>query len=709
MPVWRVKNFANRAEKTGDIYTAIDYYNIYVQARPNNLNAAFKLAELYRKSRDYKNAEFWYKKVYDENPSKFIEAQFYYGLMQKMSGDYEGAKETFLKFRKNAKNLKNSRYYKKLVRNEISGCELAPVLMDSSLKVLITHLGNSINMAHIDYNPVPVDKETMYYSSLKADKVEYYNPYDTTKLLPVRKLYVAKRQNGDWVSIGELPGEVNHERYNTGNGALSPDGTKLYFTRSEKKWDNTMISRIYVCEKVGDEWKNPVKLPEIINDPNYTSTQPSVGLDSKTEQEILYFVSDRPDGKGGLDIYYAEWDKRKKRWKRVKNCGSKINTIADDVTPFYDMETRKLYFSSNGHPGLGGLDIFKATGEKNKWTEPQNFGYPVNSNFDELYYAVSKDRERSFFVSNRDGSIALRSPNCCDDIYEFRWTEYIHIGIEGFVFEKIDTTKTDTLREFFTSFKDSLDVEEDNIEALTKNDTLLLNDSYLSLYLIEKTEEGTEEFFIKRIKTDGRANYFFDVEQGNDYKIVAECDGYFNNQFIFTTKTITSSDTIHQPVELKRIPITAIVLNNIYYEFDKATLTDEAKTTIDTTILKILRDNPKLIVEISSHTDSKGNDDYNLKLSQKRAESVVKYLIENGIDEKRLIAKGYGETRPIAPNTNPDGSDNPEGRQMNRRTEFKVIGSSDQFSKLNQSGITIIRTNNSDQNEIKIIEPENQE
>ncbi len=704
---WQIKNFAKNAIRVGDIYTAIDYLEVYTQLKPENYKEIFMLAELYRKSRDYVKAEKWYLKAYRGDEKKYIKALYYHALMQKMNGKYDLASQNFIKFRKKCKGLKDARLYKKLAQNEVRGCEIAPILIDSSLKVLITHLDTSVNKAHIDFAPVSINEQTMLYSSLKADKIKYYNPNDTLDKIPVRKFYLAKKHGENWKNIGEFEGPFNDPEINSGNGAFSPDGMKFYFTRSEKNWQNKVISKIYVSEKFRGKWTEPEKMPEPINNPKYTTTQPTIGIESVKNEEVMYFVSDRPGGKGGLDIWFTIYNKKKKSFKLPKNAGSKINTIGDEMSPYYDMETRKMFFSSTGHPGIGGYDIFKSTGEVRRWTQPENIGYPINSQADDVYYAVNKDRERAFFVSNREGGVSLKNSTCCDDIYGFRWTEYIHIAVKGPVFEMVNLQKVDTLIQYIERITDTLEIDTIGIDSLNIDslpklvdivieiDTSsveqmkMLNDADVTLYLVELEDDIEETYLVKSMKARNAGNYIFALEQGNNYRLIAECDGYFNTQADISTTKIITSDTLEQALELKKIPIKAIVLENIYYEFDKADLTENAKTTIDSTILMILKDNPKLIVELSSHTDSKGDDDYNLKLSQERAESVVNYLIIGGIEKKRLIATGYGEIRPVAPNTNPNGSDNPEGRQENRRTEFKVIGSSDQFSKLNQSKFTI--------------------
>ncbi len=712
-----VKKMARTAEEMGDIYTAIDLYQTFLTANPDNLKVSFRLAECYRKARDYENAEALYKKVYDENSSKYITSLFYYGRMLMQQGKYKEAKDAFEQFKKESRSvtIKNERYFKKMTKVMLQSCDIAPTIKDSSLKVVIFHIDTSVNKAHIEASPVSLAGNKLLYSSLKTNKINYYNLNDTSVKIPVRKFYVATGRDGRWKTTGEFQGPFNDPETNVANGAFSPDGNRFYFTKTTKNKAGKIISQIYVSNKTGRTWSEPVKLKSPINDPFYTTTQPTVGIESKKNFEVVYFVTDRPGGKGGTDIWYFLYDQHKDKYSKPRKIGSKLNTVGNEMTPNFDVETHTLYFSSDGYPGLGGLDIFKSTGELNKWTPPVNEGYPINSDADDLYFTISKNRETGFFTSNRKGGVALKSSTCCDDMYNFRWTQYIHIMVKGHIFTKYQTTNKDTIKRILNppQLLTSNDSLPKDTTVITQNDsiqfsstdsisasfavqgtqtdsTIFLDSAKVTLYLVNFENGKETDFFIKSYTTQPNGYYDFHLEQGNYYRIVAEKDGYFNGLATLSTANIKQSDTLIQDIALKKIPMQAIVLENIYYEFDKWDLTEAAKKIIDSTLYPILRDNPKLIVEISSHTDSKGNDNYNKKLSQKRAESVVNYLTqEKGIDPARLVAKGYGESKPIAPNTNPDGSDNPEGRAKNRRTEFKVIGSSDQFSRINYGPLYI--------------------
>ncbi|MDR1761907.1 MAG: OmpA family protein [Bacteroidales bacterium] len=419
---------------------------------------------------------------------------------------------------------------------------------------------------------------------------------------------------------------------------------------------------------MGRTWGTPDKLPHSINMSGYQSTQPAIGINSKTNNEVLYFVSNREGGKGGMDIWFSEFQRNKNQWTAPKNCGNAINTPGDELTPFFDVKTKTLYFSSNALPGLGELDIFKATGELTKWIAVENAGFPINSPFDDLYYVLNQNHEDGVFASNRLGSVTVSHESCCDDLYFFRYNNIIALSLKGTVKQKINQQVQNIL--------------ETKLETVQQPDSISPAAQIpVTLYMID--EQTQEKVVITSQKTTETGTYNFDVEVNKNYEIEVESQKKPNPTLTINTKNITKSDTLPLPdVVIEYIPQIPFIIKNIYYDFDKSELRNESKTVLDSTLLVILNEAPHVIVEISSHTDSKGDNDYNMKLSQRRAESVVQYLIKNGIDKKRLVAKGYGETKPIAPNENIDGSDNPEGRQKNRRTEFKIIGTIDAYEKI---------------------------
>lgn len=660
LPAGKLKSFAKNAERLGDTYTAIDYLERYCKIKTKDAEQNFTLAELYRISRNYEKAATQYAKSYKLDPAKYSVSLYYQAMMLKSVGKYDEAKELFTKAQKKLKDFRSETITSAIIRDEIKGCETALGIIGKPLKVSIDHLNSTINKPHIEFSPIPFSDSILIYGSLKLDSINKFNR-DTKDLLPVRQFYEARKVGNDWIGGEKFSETISIPGIETGNGAFSKDGKRFYFTRCGKNWQGKMKCEIYMAEKSGDTWVEPQRLSDQINLPDYTATQPAVGTSSKSNFDILYFVSDRPNGKGGMDIWYSIYSPAKKVFSEPRNCGNKINTAGDETTPFYEPTTRTLYFSSSGLPGLGGLDIFKSMGEMRKWYQPANAGAPLNSSYDDLYFTVSRSREDGFFTSNRPGGAALHNPTCCDDIYSYRWTDFIRIDVTGQVFPNEKTE--------FGPKKDYTD-----FNFMKAADSIRpIKGAIIGLYMIDN--ETKEKVFIDRDTTDINGRYRFDLLPDKNYKFEMEGFQYFNEQVFLSTDMITFSYTIEMPpIWINVITDQPIVLKNVYYAFDDATLSDDAKKSIDKTLLELMQKASDLIIEVGSHTDSLGNDEYNKKFSQQRADNVVAYLMSKGIEKKRLTAVGYGAEKPVANNFKPDGSDNPEGRDKNRRTEFRVIG-----------------------------------
>ncbi|MFA6923316.1 MAG: OmpA family protein [Bacteroidales bacterium] len=644
--IYKLNTFGNNALKQSDYSTAACCFERYVKLQPENENGYFCLGESYKYLRDYKKAEEAYFKAYEKSGQKNLEALYNHALMLKMNGDYKEAKKKFSEVLNELKKSKKYQELKKNVKAELSACDSTFKWVDSPKKILISHLDTNINKIYFEHSPVSINDSTFIYTSLRTNKKEYIYDNDTANI-PLKKFYKAFWNKDKWVFEGEFNDiPVNKEGYNISNGAFSPDGKRFYFTRCKINWQNKIICAIYVS-KIDEEgkWSEPVMLDEKINNPKYTSTMPTVGTESQKGNDVLYFISDNPKGKGKFDIWYSVYDKVKKTYSVPHNAGSKINTKENELSPYYDNETHTLYFSSDGLPGIGGMDVFRSIGDLNKYSPPENVGLPINSSADDIYYSESKNRENGFIVSNRKGGTFLKNETCCDDIYSFKRIEYINLDLKGIVKEK-----------------------QDSISNFVK----LIDSANISIYI--KGNNNSENILIKNLTSNKNGSFSTKLETNYEYIFIISKDGYFNNKFELTTKNCNISQTFKKEVELTPIPEKPIIIKNIYYDFDEAKFISSSTSVIDTTILTLLNENPDLIVEISSHTDSKGSYKYNMTLSQRRAESVVNYLTSKGISKDRLIAKGYGESKPIAPNETPDGKDYPEGREKNRRTEFRVIG-----------------------------------
>jgi OmpA-OmpF porin, OOP family len=657
-----IKSFRSKAkqyDKNGDVYNAIYYYERYLKYKNKDVKSNYRLANLYFLTRNYFKARQYFDSVLTLKPDKFPLSFFYKGVVCMNLTDYDLAVESFNKFKKAYRGKKNNNEYRKLTELYLESSEWAKHNQDENKKITITHLSESINKKNIEFSPFPIDENIFLYGSITKDTSKNPNP--------VRQIYRAQKLKGQWQSLGPLDHTINIPGFNTGNPVISEDGLRLYFTRTLKNWKNKIISELFVSKKINDEWQEPEKLPYPVNIEDYTTTQPALGRNLRTGDDILYFVSDRPGGKGGLDIWYSEYDHKTEAFKEPHNLDRGVNTAADECCPYFDLSSSTLYFSSTGRNGLGGFDIYKSTGYKIKWAEASPLPKPINSSYDDYYFSIFKNGKEGFFTSNRPGSFSLDNGSCCDDIFYYRINECTKIRTRGII-----TNATDY------DFYDRLNAKYHLNLAYPKEDSIL-SDIPIDLYLADN-KEG-DEILISQTRTNSEGKYNFDLDLNKQYKILVKNYGFFDKKLPVSTVGINCSDTIDAgKTRISYLPKVTVSVN-IYYEFDESKLTDEARKTIDTMLLPLFDLFPNAIVEIGSHTDDKGSKIYNEKLSQRRSESVVNYISNKGISMEKLVAKGYGANKPLAPNTNPDGSDNPEGRQKNRRTEFKIVGEISLFYK----------------------------
>ncbi len=652
----QLKENGKTALALGDYFSATDYLSKYNTSNSNDIEASYLLAEAYRYSNNYDLAKQFYAKVFQAEPVKYQQALFYYALMLKQSGAYDAAIEHFNRYLKEAKDKTSLLFEKASI--ELDGCMLAKSIdfEEAELRASIEPLNNTINKSYIELSPTYIDSNTILYASYPSDTLVYYKT--SLDSMPKRRFFKAEKSSAEWEGSKFVEEPFNDPKFHVANGSYSKDKNRFYFTKCTLESNGKYICKIYVSQKINSKWMSAFELPEQINIQEYTNTQPTIQTQSDSVDHV-FFVSDRNDGFGGKDLWYAAYNFVKNTAKDPLNLGALINTPFDEQTPFYHGETNTIYFSSNGHESLGGFDIFKTTGKNNTFSTAENLGYPYSTRFDDLYYVIDPNQKNGFLVSNRDGSAPLKNKNCCDDIFYFKTSTETGITYEGKVYNASYVERI-------------LEMEDDD-----KKNELIANEA---LYIIPNQKIVRYAFLsdgtlvpLDSTTSNQKGEFSFNINRNKRYKLIIERDGFFNKHHVFNTKDI-SGPVMKQHIGLVEITLDPIIIKNIYYPFDEWYLTKDAKTIIDTTVYEILIENPKLIIELSSHTDNFGSDDYNEILSQQRAESVVKYLIAKNIGEIRLRAKGYGEEQPIAPNANVDGSDNPEGRQKNRRTEFRVIG-----------------------------------
>lgn len=648
------KRNGNYYHRKGDIYSAIENYAIYLDFEPGDTKIGYRLGSLYFATRNYALAKKWYDKVLTFDEAKFPEAMYYAGLVSQNLESYEEAMVYFKGFRKAYRGKKDPQNLRKRALSHLKSCEWVLENQHEQASIFIAPLNQSINQEHIEFAPHAISEDEFIFGAIRVP--------DASSSIEVRQLYAAKKKHNSWEFDSELSPTINTPTIHTGNAALSPDGLRMYFTRCEENWQDKMICSIWLSNKEDGEWQKAEKLPYPINSDSYTTTQPAVGINQRTGKDVLYFVSDRPGTKGGMDIWYSEMGRSDNKFKTPSSLGRNVNSAANDITPYFDFRSSTLYFSSNGRNGFGGYDVYKTLGSRKSWDDAEHLPRPINTSFDDYYFNTLPNGNEGFFSSNRSGTNKMTNGNCCDDIFKFKYNNCVKVIAKGKVINQTNYDIFDDLNERY------------NLQLEYPEDKLPMKDIPIEVHL----NNNGEQVLYYQSTTDINGEYTLNLDIDKDYTIIVKNYGFFDKKKRIHSNTANCSDTINIGItQINYLPEITVRVN-VYYEHNKARLSSQATNTIDS-LLSLFDLFPNAIIEAGSHTDNTGSDNYNLRLSQKRSESVVNYLTEKGISPNRLVAKGYGESQPIAPNTNPDGSDNPENRQLNRRTEMKIVGVIDEF------------------------------
>ncbi|MDD3064136.1 MAG: OmpA family protein [Massilibacteroides sp.] len=545
---------------------------------------------------------------------------------------------------KNGKYNDAIRYYNEYLVNQpgnlltingIKGAEQAPEWKKNPTKYIVKRM-DKFNSRRSEFSPMLYgDKYDQLYFASSRTKSKEAQISAITGLNNNNFFVVKQDEKGDWLVPEELEDAVNTE-FDEGTPSFSKDGNTMYYTYCSQSPEGDRTAEIYVSTRSSASWGKGTRTT-IVKDSVTALAHPAISPDGK----YLYYVSDAIGGYGGKDIFRSRLIGND--FGPMENLGPDINTPGDELFP-YVRDSVTLYFASNGHPGMGGLDLFKATQDSLGRWHVENMLAPINSMADDFGITFSGEKEKGFFSSNRNDARGS------DHIYSFEYPTFT-LFIEGIVF----------------------DVDEYPIEEAT-------------IRIVGK--DGLNEKTIA--KKDG--SYKVELERDIRYVMMASARGYLNQYFELKTDPEEKNETYI--VDFFLSPITKpVVIENIFYDFDKATLRPESQKALDE-MIKMLNDNPNITIELGAHTDRKGTDEYNERLAQRRAQSVVDYLISGGIAADRLEAKGYGESVPKVINKKltkefdflkegdvlteefilaltPEQQE--QADQINRRTEFKVL------------------------------------
>ena len=623
---------AEEKQRIGEYYEAAAIYRkVYTKTSPKKRDLrgyiAYRMAECNRLINNTAKATSAYMNAirYDY-PDSTVYLRM--GQMLQKTGRYpEAIKNYDIYMENDPSNL--------LAINGIQGCELAPGWKKNPTRYEVRRM-DKFNSRRGEFSPMLAgDKyDQLYFASSRSKdkdaKVSAITGQNNNNLFLVKQ-----DEKGAWLAPVELEDEVNTE-YDEGTPSFSPDGNTMYYTYCAQDPEGLRTAEIYISTRSSAKWGKGTRAT-IVKDSVTALGHPSISPDGK----YLYFVSDAVGGFGGKDIFRARVAGND--FGPMENLGEEINTPGDEMFP-YVRDSVTLYFASNGHPGMGGLDLFKATQDSTGKWNVENLGAPINSMGDDFGITFAGKEERGFFCSNRNDARGY------DHIYSFELPT-ITIFIEGIV----------------------NDVDEYPIEDATVRIV------------------GKDGLNVKvPVKKDG--TYRVELERDIRYVMMASARGYLNQNYELHTGPEEKNETYI--VDFFLSPISKpVVIDNIFYDFDKATLRPESKKALDE-MIKMLNDNPNVTIELGAHTDRKGTDQYNERLAQRRAQSVVDYLIAGGIEAARLEAKGYGESVPKTINKKmakqfdflkegdvlteefilalpPEQQEIAD--QINRRTEFKVL------------------------------------
>ncbi len=631
----------------------IDARDQYAQAAeldPTNIKANYMAGKLYLETVNKERSTKYFIKVLELDPNYRFDMNYLIGRGYQYGNDYDNA---LLYYNKYLDKLNLEQNYRGLdmvpikdVKRRIYESENAKEFRANPANFSIVNIGTQINSEWDDFAPVLNEDETLLIFTSKRRDGNLNEDVDEDNF-PFEDIFISRKVNGKW-SAAENIGESVNTPFHDSNLALSADGKQLYIYKDENNGD------IYFSDMKADgKWSPPQPLGSTINSEGFSEKSVSISPDNSR----LFFASDRPGGQGGFDIYMSSKDSRGK-WGKSINLGPMINTEFDEEGPFIDYDGKTLYFSSKGKKGMGGFDIFKSEYDsvELQWSEPVNLGYPINTPDDDVYFVSTKDGKRGYYSSVREDGMGYT------DIY------MVTIPDLGGGEEKL-ASKDSNVKKNATEEKD-VKVVESTIAPVT-----------LLVRIEDEASGNTMDAKVKLQTTEGNLEvparmvekgvYEFSVKNAQNvaYMLSAEKDGYMFKNFQLNIPASTSQpQEVKRRIEMNRLMVGfSAVLRNIYFGFDDATFTSNSYVELNK-LEKLLSDNPGMKIEIAGHTDKIGTLQYNTFLSKRRANAVVNYLTGKGIDSRRITAKGYGETKPLASN-----DDEKDGRAINRRVEFIIL------------------------------------
>jgi OOP family OmpA-OmpF porin len=583
-----------------------------IQKDPNFVEAHLKVASAYKTMGDDVHAKPHYYKAAELRPDTKEYYKLYYTVADYYlnEGDYENSKKFLEKIITYNPNDKVVLYRANIL---LSNCNFAIEAKKHPIAFNPTLMSKKVNKYfQLGYPRATADQELFLFAKR-----------DGSRLNQDEDIMICKKVNGEWSDPVSISDKINTP-FNEGTPSISADGKVLVLGSCNTK--NTIGScDLYISYKRGNDWTVPENMGIKVNS-NVWDSEPSISADGRT----IYFSSERSGGFGFFDIWMTTMDDNG-NWTKARNVGRPINTEGKEVSPFIHANGTTLYFSSDKHPGMGGYDIFYSHKiDTSNWSNPVNAGYPLNTQLNDATIFITADSKKGYYSMYEKKDIR----NAEALLYEFDVPKELKE-------EMISTYAKGTV--YDTETKKKLGAKVELIDLKTQR-------------------------VIQSVRSDSvNGDYMIVVTKGTDYGLYVSREGYLFKSVFFDDKNPKSSEPLSLDIYLDPVKAgKAVVLNNIFFPTSSYKLEEKSQTELDKIIL-FLKQNPKVNIEFGGHTDDVGSDQDNIELSLKRAKSVYDYIATKGIPAARLKFKGYGETKPVAPN------DSEEHRRINRRIEFKVL------------------------------------
>ena len=612
-------------------------YEPLLKAYSFNQNNAKLNYELFKCAYNLKKEDESYSylnRAYTLDPNVDPDIVYYKGMERQASYDFDKAIEFYNAVPSDSK-------WKKAANKRIQDCLFGKNSIGKQVRCFIDNIGTSINTQYDEYNPVvTADGRTIYFTSRREYKKAQYADDGNY----FENIFISKQTGDDSWTPSVMVDGINNLKDHDAVQGITVDGRKMLIYRADGNGD------LFETTKKGSKWEKPKAIKTL--NTKFHETSATYSYDGKT----IYFCSDRDGGFGEHDIYRSVMDE-KGHWGKPENLGSVVNTPYDEKSVFAHPDGKSLYFCSDGHPGYGGYDIFVTTYVNGQWTEPVNLGYPVNTSGNDAYFVITADKRTGYYSSKQAGGqggydiykISFLGP---EKEFAYRSENDLIDGVESFVDIDIKNEQIPLEESRLTLLRGQV------IDADTKQP---IEGAHIDLYDI------VENILLLSFESDEEGRFLLSLPSGRNYGENVNAPGYLFHSENFNIPDTATYQIIDQVIELDKIAVgKSIVLNNIFFDFDKSTLKPESIMELDK-VYDLMIANPEMKVELSGHTDNKGTAAYNKTLSMQRAQVVMNYLMKKGIKKSRMKAVGYGFDRPI------DTNDTDEGRAHNRRTEFTII------------------------------------